>query len=204
MPQDLRTDFVQQRRRLLPSQPMTRSVVHVFLARFGIDGKQVIHQLHDAVAARPFGFSLTASMNFLRAWAPSTQHGRSSACRRARKRRSHRSARCLRIVEETAWALRVRAPAGSRRRRHRPEFRTARDRLDDSGRGHRSGCISASLPNARPISRGIVYLKVLQSRTTVRRSSSSAIVARLSPCIRLRSACRAKKCVRRGSSRAFC
>src|SRR5664279_850653 len=27
---------------------MTRSVIHVLLARFGVDGKQIIRQLHDA------------------------------------------------------------------------------------------------------------------------------------------------------------
>jgi hypothetical protein len=36
------------RRHLLLPQSMTRGVIHVFCASFGVDGKQFIHPLYDA------------------------------------------------------------------------------------------------------------------------------------------------------------
>src|ERR1039457_4772400 len=46
--QDLGLDFVEQGRSLLLAQDMTGSVIHLFVARSGIDGKQLIHQFNDA------------------------------------------------------------------------------------------------------------------------------------------------------------
>src|SRR5260370_575206 len=46
--QDLRPDVIEQGRHPLEAQRMTRSVIHVFCASFGIDGEQIIHPGHDA------------------------------------------------------------------------------------------------------------------------------------------------------------
>ena len=41
-------DFVEQGRSLLLAQDMTGSVIHLLVARSGIDGKQLIHPINDA------------------------------------------------------------------------------------------------------------------------------------------------------------
>ena len=41
-------DFVEQGWSLLLAQGMTRCVIHLFVACPSVDGKQFIHQLHDA------------------------------------------------------------------------------------------------------------------------------------------------------------
>ena len=41
-------DFVEQGRSFLLAQGMTRCVIHLFVACPSVDGKQFIHQLHDA------------------------------------------------------------------------------------------------------------------------------------------------------------
>ena len=46
--QQVRTDVIEQRRRFLQTQRMTRSVVHILRASVRIDGKQIIHPIHDA------------------------------------------------------------------------------------------------------------------------------------------------------------
>ena len=102
-------DSIEQRRSLLQAQDMTGSVIHLLVARSGIDGKQLIHQLDDTdrggihlveldrVDKTPSRMAPTCRMHHLRAAHAAAVGSISVGLQYS-----------LELIEETRWAF---APA---------------------------------------------------------------------------------------------